>query len=76
MPSVNGLSWFGVVTISNFPSLTTNQVQPDPNNVVALFANSFLNSSKVPHCALMSSITPPFSSELGDSISQNNEWLK
>ncbi len=41
LPSVNGLSWFGVVTISNFPSLTTNQVQPDPNNVVALFASHF-----------------------------------
>ncbi len=60
--------WFGVVTISNLPSLTTNQVQPDPNNVVALFANSFLNSSKVPHCALMSSITPPFLQNSGDVI--------
>ncbi len=41
LPSVNGLSWFGVVTISNWPLFTTNQAQPEPKRAAALSANSF-----------------------------------
>ena len=55
---------------------TTNQAQPEPKRAAALSANSFLNSSKEPHCSLIFSTTVPFSSEFGESNSQNNEWFK
>src|SRR5699024_11201929 len=76
LPSVNGLSWFVVVTISKLPLLTTSQAQPEPKRAAALSANSSLNAAKVPHCSLILSTTAPFSSDSAVNNYQNNEWFK
>ncbi len=56
---------FGVVTISNWPSFTTNQANLNQKPAAALSANLV---SKEPHCSLIFSTTVPFSSEFGEVI--------
>ena len=55
-----GLSWFAVEQISNLPFVTHSHAQPDPNLVIAAFANSTLKLSKEPNALFIASANSPF----------------
>ena len=76
-PVINGFSWFAVEVIESFPSLQTSQAQPEPNLVIAAFANSSLNLSKDPKEESIKSARFPEGDPppLGDMMDQNKEWL-
>src|SRR5690606_28215437 len=76
-PSINGESWLGVLVTSNSPLFTTNQAQPEPKRVVAAFANSSLNASKLPNLLLIASANSPAGAPppFGERIVQNRLWF-
>src|SRR5699024_11190368 len=77
LPSINGLSWFGVLVISSSPLFTTNQAQPEPKRVAPAFWNSSLNLSKLPNLLSIASASEPVGAPppFGQSNVQNNEWF-
>ena len=77
-PSISGLSWFGVVTISTAPPLpTASHAQPEPKTPAADAANLSLNSSNEPKAASIFSASTPDGAPpaFGPMIVQNMQWL-
>ena len=63
LPSIRGLSWFGVEMTSRFPFLfLMSHAQPLPKRPAPAAANFSLKSLKLPNVALMSSASLPFGS--------------
>src|SRR5580698_10273446 len=81
VPSIAGLSWFGLLVMLSLRSLglCTSHAQPEPKRPVAAAANCVLNVAKSPNDDLMASArapdgSPPFL--LGSSHSQKSEWFQ
>jgi hypothetical protein len=78
LPSISGLSWFGVLVISSLPPLSTSQAQPLPKRPMPAALNCSLNASKLPNAALMASAPRPSARRRrwGAISFQNSEWFQ
>ncbi len=59
MPSISGLSWFGVLAIDSLPPSSISHTQPLPKRPAPPCPTASLNSSKLPNAALIASATLP-----------------
>ena len=76
LPSINGLSWFGVLVMDSLPPSFISHTQPEPKRPAAAAANCSLNLSRSPNDALMASASLPLGAPpdvAGPMISQKNE---
>src|SRR5438270_7272954 len=78
LPSINGLSWFGVLVIESLPPSLSSHAQPEPKRPTPAAANCSLNFSKSPNDDLIASPTLPPGAPpaLGPINSQNNVWFQ
>src|SRR5215471_13379490 len=78
LPSISGVSWFGVLVIDSLPPSLTSHAQPDPNRPAAAAANCSLNFAKSPNALLIAVASFPEGSPPlpGPMSSQNIEWFQ
>src|ERR1051325_1862144 len=78
LPSINGLSWFGVLTIETLPPSLSSHTQPLPKRPAPALAHSVLKLSKLPNEELMASATLPVGAPpaLGTIHFQNMLWFQ
>src|SRR3989441_4179040 len=75
LPSINGLSWFGVLTIDSLPPSSISHAQPLPNRPTAAFANSSLNLSKLPNAELIALPRAPVGAPPAPGPIHFQNWL-
>ena len=78
LPSISGLSWFGVLITSSLPPLSITHAQPLPKRVAPAWLTAVLNFSKSPNELLMASATAPVGAPPapGAISVQNSEWFQ
>src|SRR5918993_4275798 len=78
LPSISGLSWFGVLEIDSLPPSLSSHTQPLPKRPAPAFAHSSLNLSKLPNAELIPSATLPVGAPpaLGAIHFQNMLWFQ
>src|SRR2546421_12447436 len=78
LPSMSGLSWFGVLVIDSLPPSLSSHAHPEPKRPAAAAANCSLNLSKPPNEDLIASPNAPVGSPpaFGPMICQKNEWFQ
>ena len=59
LPSISGLSWFGVLVIDSLPPSVINHAQPEPKRPAPVAANCSLNFAKSPNALLIASASFP-----------------
>ena len=78
LPSMSGLSWFGVLVIASLPPSLTSHAQPEPKRPAPAAWNCSLNFVEVAERALdrVGELAGRLAAALGPISSQNIEWFQ
>src|SRR6185436_6523333 len=78
LPSISGLSWFGVLVIDSLPPSLSSHTQPLPKRPAPALPHCSLNASKPPNEPLIASATLPVGAPpaLGAIHVQNMLWFQ
>src|SRR5918996_3458808 len=78
LPSISGLSWFGVLVIDSLPPSFSSHTHPLPKRPAPALPHSSLNLSKPPNDELIASAALPVGAPpaFGAIHFQNIEWFQ